>query len=79
MKLVDTQAYQFMTVVRAPLDMEGAVSALLWAESERGQLEDLECRLDRIDQILSRFIASRISTVEELNALAGRERFKEEE
>lgn len=63
-----------------PQTVEDAINEMI-DESARGTsgvLEDLDYRVREMQSMLARFMASKITTVEELNNLAGYDRWEEE-
>lgn len=59
------------------LKLEEVLPELLCGNSERGSIEQMEADIEAIRSVLIRFLQANISSVEQLNILAGYERFKE--
>lgn len=72
MKIVDTHACS-----GCPLELQEALSALLTpSEASRGELEDLRSQVARMRFVMLNWLHGLNPTIEELNKLAGEERFK---
>lgn len=56
---------------------ETVVLNLLTGYSESGSIEQIEADIRAMQDVLTRFICSHINTVEELNELAGYDKFEE--
>lgn len=61
---------------QCPLTMEEALNALLTPEQQQGELEDLRSQVKCLRSIIQRWMLNLKPTLEELNVLAGSERFR---
>ncbi len=54
-----------------------AVSLILSDAGPQGELERLAARIDTMQEVLTRFLTANIRTIDDLNLLAGWQRFDE--
>jgi hypothetical protein len=75
MKVIETSDWERMS--GKVLDLEDVLPELLSGSSGRGTIEQLEADVEAMRRALICFFRHNIKSVEELNAIAGYERFKE--
>ena len=60
-----------------PMSVTEALNDILRSSCDGGRLECLEDRIDKLHDVLVRYLATQVRTVDDLNTLADYERFEE--
>lgn len=73
MKFKDTQDFR----QNRPYDIEDCLDSLMQGYSDSGSIEKIEADLYAVRVVLAKFMAQHVTTLAELNSLAGFGRFEE--